>query len=85
MFRPQTHDTDALVVLYDAIEELVRTINEAPDEDFAAAVGQYLDLHQFMEYLGIETCMGEFDGFVGYNAMNNFYLYRLSGGRAARS
>jgi len=77
MFRPQTHDTDALVVLYDAIEELVRTINEAPDEDFAAAVGQYLDLHQFMEYLGIETFMGEFDGFVGYNAMNNFYLYRF--------
>ena len=39
--------------------------------------GQYLDLHQFMKYLGIETFMGEFDGFAGYNAMNNFYLYRF--------
>ena len=77
MFRPQTHETDALVALYDPIEALVRTINDASDDDFAAAVGQYLDLRQFMQYLGIETFMGEFDGFVGFNAMNNFYLYRF--------
>jgi spore coat protein CotH len=77
MFRPQTHETDALVSVYGPIEALIHTINEAPDEDFAAAVGQYLDLAQFMKYLAIETFMGEFDGFVGYNAVNNFYLYRL--------
>jgi spore coat protein H len=77
MFRPQTHQTDALGDLYDPIEELVRTVSDAPDGDFAAAVGQYLDLHQFMQYLGVETFMGEFDGFVGSNAMNNFYLYRF--------
>jgi len=77
MFRPQTHETDALVTLYDPIEELVRTINDASDADFAAAVGQYLDLHEFMQYLAIETFMGEFDGLVGLNAVNNFYLYRF--------
>jgi spore coat protein CotH len=77
MFRPQTHATDALVGLFDPIEKMIRTINDAPDEDFAAAVGQYLDLHQFMKYLAIETFMGEFDGLVGLNAMNNFYLYRF--------
>jgi|KBSSwiStaDraftv2_1062776.scaffolds.fasta_scaffold69176_2 spore coat protein CotH len=77
MFRPQTHETDSLGTLYGPIEALIRTINETPDQDFAAAVGQYLDLPQFMKYLAIETFMGEFDGFVGYNAMNNFYLYRF--------
>jgi CotH protein len=77
MFRPQTHETDSLVSLLGPIEEMIRTINEAPDEDFAAAVGQYLDLQQFMKYLAIETFMGEFDGFVGFNAVNNFYLYRF--------
>ena len=77
MFRPQTHETDSLVTLFEPIEELIRTINDAPDQDFAAAVGQYLDLQQFMKYLAIETFMGEFDGFVGENAVNNFYLYRF--------
>ena len=77
MFRPQTHETDSLVNLFEPIEELIRTINDAPDQDFAAAVGQYLDLQQFMKYLAIETFMGEFDGFVGENAVNNFYLYRF--------
>ncbi len=77
MFRPQTHETDSLVNLFEPIEELIRTINDAPDQDFAAAVGQYLDLQQFMKYLAIETFMGEFDGFAGENAVNNFYLYRF--------
>jgi spore coat protein CotH len=77
MFRPQTRDTDSLVSIYTPIEEMIRTINEAPDEDFAAAVGQYLDLQQFMKYLAIETFMGEADGFLGFAAMNNFYLYRF--------
>jgi spore coat protein CotH len=78
MFRPQTHETDSLVSLFQPIEAMIRTINEASDQDFAAAVGQYLDLQQFMKYLAIETFMGDFDGFVGVNAVNNFYLYRLA-------
>jgi spore coat protein CotH len=78
MFRPQTHETDSLASLFQPIEEMIRTINEASDQDFAAAVGQYLDLQQFMKYLAIETFMGDFDGFVGVNAVNNFYLYRFA-------
>lgn len=78
MFRPQTRETDSLVALFQPIEEMIRTINEASDQDFAAAAGQYLDLQQFMKYLAIETFMGDFDGFVGFNAVNNFYLYRFA-------
>jgi spore coat protein CotH len=63
LFEPQTRDTDAIVNIYGPIEEMIRTINEAPDEDFATAVGKYLDLQLFMKYLAVETFTVEWDGF----------------------
>ncbi len=77
LFEPQTRDTDSMTALYKPIEELVRTINESPDEDFAAAVGKYLDLPLFMKHLAVETFMVEWDGLTGNWEMNNFYLYRF--------
>jgi hypothetical protein len=76
LFKPQTRETDSIVNLYGPIEDMIRTINEAPDGDFAEAVGKYIELPLLMKYLAVETFMVEWDGLVGFAATNNFYLYR---------
>jgi CotH kinase protein len=76
LFRPQTRDTDSMANIYGPIEEMIRTINEAPDEMWVAVVGKYLDLHLAMKYLAVETFMVDWDGLVGNIGANNFYLYR---------
>jgi hypothetical protein len=76
LFKPETRDTDSIVNLYGPIEEMIRTINEASDATFAEAAGKYVELPLVMKYLAIETFMVEWDGLVGFDAMNNFYLYR---------
>ena len=76
IFEPQTHETDAISSLYDPIEEMIRTINGASDEDFAAAVGRYLDTTLFLKCLAVELFTVEWDGFAGNWEANNFYLYR---------
>jgi len=80
LFKPQTRDTDSIVNIYAPIEEMIRTINESSDDDFAAAVGKHLDLRLFMKYLATETFMVEWDGLVGFAGMNNFNLYRSRSG-----
>lgn len=82
LFEPQTHETAAVASLYDPIEEMIRTINESSDEDFAAAVGKYLDTTLFMKYLAVEQFVVEWDGFAGNWETNNFYLYRSVAGRS---
>jgi len=80
LFRPQTRDTDSIVNIYAPLEEMIRTINESADDDFAAAVGKHLDLSLFVKYLAIDAFMVEWDGIVGFVGMNNFYLYRFRNG-----
>lgn len=84
LFRPQTRDSDSLGTLFMPIEAMVRTINEAPDDQFASAVGQYLDLTEFMKYLAVEQFTAEWDGFAGNWATNNFYLYRFRSNNVAQ-
>jgi spore coat protein CotH len=82
LFEPQTHETSAISSLYDPIEQMIRTINESSDDDFAAAVGKYLDTTLFMKYLAVELFTVEWDGFAGNWETNNFYLYRSQAGRS---
>jgi hypothetical protein len=77
LFKPQTRDTDSTSAIYTPIEGMIRAINQAPDDQFVSAVGQYLDLNQFMKYLAVEQFTAEWDGFAGNWATNNFYLYRF--------
>jgi spore coat protein CotH len=76
-FEPKTNedhlDTTGLV-------SFIRTINEAPDAGFAAAISAYLDTKTFLTYVAVENAIAENDGFVGYAGMNNYYLYQLTGG-----
>ena len=80
LFKPQTRATDSIANLYGPLEEMIRTINESADDDFAAAVGTHLDLTLFMKYHAVESFMGESDGIVGMSGMNNFDLYRFRNG-----
>jgi hypothetical protein len=77
LFEAQTHETEAPTVLYGPIDEMIRTINEASDEDFAKAVGKYLYLAVFIRHLAVERFIAELDGFLGDWGPNNVYFYRF--------
>jgi len=59
------------------IEAMVRTINQAPDEQFSIAVSQYIDLIALFRLLAAQNFVAEPDSFLGFNGMNNFFLYRF--------
>jgi len=62
-----------------ALVEMIRTVNQASDENFPGEVSEFLDLGSFLNYVAVESFLAEWDGFLGHLGMNNFYLYRLEG------
>jgi hypothetical protein len=81
IFAPKTRETDSLTGLFAPFKELVRAINESPDDLFVQAVEKYLDLPQFMKYLAAENFLADEDGLVGEWGLHNFYMYRFRDGR----
>ncbi len=79
MYEPKTHTTDSQATLYAPFEAMVRTINNASDDEFVAAVSQYLDLSIFMRHVAVQAFIAEPDGLLGNWGLNNNYLYRFSG------
>jgi spore coat protein CotH len=82
-FEARTHEDDSLDELYRPIEELVRRVNETSGDRFVEDVGTRLDLTQFMRFAAVEAFVVDYDGFVGFKGMANFYLYRPEDGRPA--
>ena len=80
MFDPKTRDEDAPSLIYGPIQDMFRVINESRDRDFEAAVNEYIDLRQFVQYLAVERFTADIDGFLGTWGPNNFYTYRFEGG-----
>lgn len=72
LFDPKTHEKDPDPA---PIEAMIRTMNSAPDAEFATAMAPYLDLPLFMKHLAVEDFLAETDGIL--TGMNNFYLYRF--------
>lgn len=58
------------------IMEMVKTINNAPDETFEADVTAYLDLDGFVTLVAAEVALAEADGVLSTGGMTNYYLYR---------
>jgi spore coat protein CotH len=83
MFKPQTHEKDPAVLIWGPIEEMIQSINEAPDPLFVQDVSRYLDLWLFTRYIAVEDFLAEGDGVLGGYGLNNFYLYRFE--RSTRS
>ncbi len=61
---------------YQPIRDLFRTINDAPDATFATDVHARLDLNALIRLVAADVVLAEWDGFLGYDGMNNLYLYR---------
>ncbi|MEX2261061.1 MAG: CotH kinase family protein [Bryobacteraceae bacterium] len=75
-FKPETNEDNPDPA---PLEAMIRAMNCGQEEDFAAAIGQYLDLKQVMTHLALENFISEWDGVLGDFGMNNFYLYRFRG------
>ena len=56
---------------------MVRTINQAPDAQFSAALSQYIDLNALFRELAAENFVADQDSIIGDYALNNFFLYRF--------
>jgi spore coat protein CotH len=83
LFTPQTRQTDSMFGLFEDIEEMIRAVNDAPDDAFADVAGERVDLVLFMRYLAVENFLAEIDGIVGEWGLHNFFMYRRRGdGRA---
>jgi len=80
LFQPQTHETDSIANIYGPLEDMIRTINESTDENFAASVGKFMDLSLFMKHMAVESYMVDWDGVAGFVGTNNFDLYRFRNG-----
>jgi len=78
LFAPRTHETESPRALYEPIEAMIRTMNDVSDQNFVAAVSQYLDLNQFVRHVAVQNFVAEWDGILGYAGLNNFYLYRFN-------
>jgi spore coat protein CotH len=76
-FDPKTHESKSDTELYGPIENLVRLVNELNPEQLLPVLGEHLDLTAFMRYVAAQNFVGQNDGFLGYDGMNNFYFYRL--------
>ena len=76
IFDAKTNEKKADAEIWGPVEEMIQTINEAPDATFARDVSRYLDLGEFAKYIALEAFIAEDDGLLGYAGLNNFYLYR---------
>jgi spore coat protein H len=79
LFEPRDATGQSTFELYAPVRDLFRTINEAADATFSADVGAMLDLDLFIRLMAADVVLAEWDGFLGYDGMNNVYLHRRGG------
>jgi spore coat protein CotH len=53
--------------------EMCRLVSKASDEDFAAKLGDYIDIDAFARYMAVTVYLSDLDGILGPG--QNFYLY----------
>jgi spore coat protein CotH len=76
LFESRTPGVRSMADLYGPMRELFRAINDTPDGSLEQ-VNRYLHLDGLIRTLGASTFLAEWDGVLGYDGMNNFYLYRV--------
>ena len=77
IFDPKTHESQADTQIWQPVEDMIQTINQAPDSTFGSDMAKYLDLGLFSKHIALEAFIGEDDGILGYAGLNNFYFYRF--------
>jgi spore coat protein CotH len=83
-FEPETRQLESDNALYGPIREMIREVNAPVDAVWRERVEQYIDLPMLVRHVAIETFLSEFDGFLGVDGMNNFFLYRPQGSNVHR-
>ncbi len=81
-FRPNTHKKHPKTA---PVEELLRAFRSSGPMDFPRAVGEHLDVKQFLKHAALEAFVDDRDGILGDHGMNGFFLYRPKGKKPARS
>lgn len=75
-FDPKTHSKDPDELIWRPLEQMIKTMNDAPDGTFERDVSPYLDLAAFTRQIALENFIAESDGLLGDWGLDNFYLYR---------
>jgi spore coat protein CotH len=75
-FDIKTNESHAESTIWGPIEELVRMVNDTSSTGLEQAIAGRLDLSATVRYLSAQNFVADFDGFNGYDGMNNFYIYR---------
>jgi spore coat protein CotH len=78
-FESRSRRNEPLGRLYGPVRDMVAAVNEPSDELWRSRVEEYVNLPQLIAHVAIETFLSEADGFLGFEGMKNFYLYRPSG------
>ena len=76
LFESRNPAPQSTAGLYAPIRDLFRAINETPNGQFAA-VDRHLDINGFIRLAAADAFLAELDGIVGYDGMNNVYLYSV--------
>jgi spore coat protein CotH len=71
----QTYDpkTDLTPAQINRVIEMSRFVTKASDEEFAARLGDYLDLDEFARYMAVTTYLSTLDSILSMG--QNFYVY----------
>jgi len=75
-FDIKTNETHAESTIWGPVEELVRLTNDTSASSLEQAIADRLDLPAFVRYISAQNFVADFDGFNGYDGMNNFFIYR---------
>jgi spore coat protein CotH len=75
-FDIKTNEDKGNEKIWRPIEEIVRLANELPSDRFLEQLDSKLDLRQMVRFAAVQNFLGENDGLLGYDGMNNFYFYR---------
>jgi spore coat protein CotH len=75
-FDAKTHESQSDEMKWRRIEDLVRLANELPSDRYLEELDSRLDLRAFVRYVAAQNFVGQNDGFLGYDGMNNFYFYK---------
>ena len=75
-FDPKTHESATEENKWRPIETIVRLANDLASDQYLEQLDPKLDLRALVRYVAVQNFVGENDGFLGYDGMNNFYLYR---------
>jgi spore coat protein CotH len=76
-FEATTHESQTDEMKYRKVQELITLANQTPEDRLVEVLGPRLDLRGFVRFVAAQAYLGDTDGFLGSQGMNNFYLYRL--------